>query len=263
MGTLPGGLKMALLPKKTRGGMVQVNLTLRYGDETNLKGLVEACDLLPPLMAKATTKLSRQALADALDEKGTTLSAGGGTGVATFTLQTKAPQPAGGAGIAPPGAARAVPADRRTRDHERQQLTGLADAKSQPGSLADNFIARRLRPFPSDDVRYEPTIDEQIDRVKNVSRKQVERVYRDYLGAANGEVVVVGDFEPAEVTTALTTALADWSPKAEYKRIEMPAAVALASADESINTPDKANAQYSAAMVFPVTDTHADYPAAS
>jgi zinc protease len=261
LSTLPAGLKMALLPKKTRGGMVHVNLTLRYGDESNLKGLVEACDLLPPLMVKATTKLSRQTLADALDKATTSLSGDGGTGVATFTLQTKrANLPAALELLRQVLREPSLPPE-ELEIMKRQQLTGLADAKTQPGSLADNFIARRLRPFTPDDVRYEPTIDEQIERVKNVSREQVERVYRDYLGAAHGELVVVGDFEPAEVTAALTTALADWSPKAAYKRIEMPAAVALASADESINTPDKANAQYSAAMVFPVTDTHPDYPA--
>jgi zinc protease len=261
LGTLPGGLKMAMLPKKTRGGMVQLHLTLRYGDETNLKGLVEACDLLPPLMAKATTNLSRQALADALDENKTSLSAGGGTGVATFTLQTKSANlPAALELLRQVLREPSLPVE-ELEIMKRGQLTGLADAKTQPGSLADNFIARRLRPFAADDVRYEPTIDEQIERVKGVSREQVERVYREYLGAANGEVVVVGDFEPGAVTAALTAALADWAPKAAYKRIAMPAAVPLASADESINTPDKANAQYSAAMVFPVKDTNADFAA--
>src|SRR5262249_4203858 len=30
---LPGGLKMSLLPKKTRGGTVVASITIRYGDE--------------------------------------------------------------------------------------------------------------------------------------------------------------------------------------------------------------------------------------
>jgi zinc protease len=34
---LPGGLKLALLPKKTRGATVVVSMTLRHGDEKSLR----------------------------------------------------------------------------------------------------------------------------------------------------------------------------------------------------------------------------------
>ena len=36
--SLPASLKLSLLPKKTRGATVVANLTLRFGDETSLKG---------------------------------------------------------------------------------------------------------------------------------------------------------------------------------------------------------------------------------
>ncbi|MGH7139138.1 MAG: M16 family metallopeptidase, partial [Pirellulales bacterium] len=39
------GIKLVLLPKKTRGETVQLRVTLHYGDLTNLKGLVAACEL--------------------------------------------------------------------------------------------------------------------------------------------------------------------------------------------------------------------------
>ena len=37
-GVLPGGVKVALLPKKTRGGTVVANLTIRFGDDKSLFG---------------------------------------------------------------------------------------------------------------------------------------------------------------------------------------------------------------------------------
>jgi zinc protease len=259
--TLPGGLKLALLPKKTRGGVVNLQLTLRYGDGTNLKGLVDAADLLPPLMARATTKLPRQALADALDKNKTTLGASGGTGVAAFSIQTKSANlPAAIDLLRQVLREPALPAE-ELEILKRERLTRLEDSRTQPSALADNFISRKLNPFPPDDVRYEPTFDEQIERLKGVTREQVERLHREYLGAANGELVVVGDFDEAAVTQALTAALADWAPKAAYQRIARPSAIPLASADESINTPDRANAQYAAAIVFPIPDAHPDYPA--
>ena len=36
--TLPGGVKMSLLPTKTRGGTVVATLTIRFGDEKSLFG---------------------------------------------------------------------------------------------------------------------------------------------------------------------------------------------------------------------------------
>ena len=53
--------------------------------------------------------------------------------------------------------------------------------------------------YPSDDVRYVPTIDEQIERLKKVSIDQVRTLYHDYLGADYGDLVVIGDFEPSEI----------------------------------------------------------------
>ncbi len=241
--------------------MVNLQLTLRYGDEQNLKGLVEACDLLPPLMARATTKLSRQALADALDKSRTTLGASGGTGVATFSIQTRSANVPAALDLLRQVVREPTLPVEELEILKREGLTRLEDSRTQPSALAGNLLARRLNAFSEDDVRYEPTFDQQIARLKAVTREQVERLHKEYLGAAHGELVVVGDFDPDAVTAALTTALADWAPKAAYKRIARPAATALAAVDETIDTPDRANAQYEAALVFPVADTHPDYPA--
>src|SRR5204862_3242579 len=51
---LPEGIKVALLPKKTRGQEVQMLLTLRYGNEENLKGFEAAAGMLPQLMLRGT-----------------------------------------------------------------------------------------------------------------------------------------------------------------------------------------------------------------
>src|SRR5262249_53562595 len=50
------GVKVALLPKKTRGETAHVVLTLHYGDAENLKGLNEAASFLPALMMRGTKK---------------------------------------------------------------------------------------------------------------------------------------------------------------------------------------------------------------
>src|SRR5439155_1740683 len=77
---LPEGIKVALLPKKTRGQEVQMLLTLRYGNEESLKGFEAAAGILPQLMLRGTKKLSYQQLRDELDRLNATISAGGGGG---------------------------------------------------------------------------------------------------------------------------------------------------------------------------------------
>ena len=61
-GVLDSGLKYALLPKETRDDRVIAAITLSYGDENSLKGMVEAADFLPTLMQRGTKNLSYQAL---------------------------------------------------------------------------------------------------------------------------------------------------------------------------------------------------------
>jgi len=60
------GLKLALLPKKTRGDAVHVHLTLRYGTAESLKGKVEAASFLSSLMLRGTKNLNHQQIQDAL-----------------------------------------------------------------------------------------------------------------------------------------------------------------------------------------------------
>src|SRR5262249_23168950 len=85
----PEGIKATLLQKKTRGDEVRLSLTLRYGDENNLKGFDVAGDLLPPLMLRGTKQPTYQRLRDQRDHLGATLSGGGSAGSARFSIQAK------------------------------------------------------------------------------------------------------------------------------------------------------------------------------
>jgi zinc protease len=258
--TLPSGLKVAMLPKKTRGQSVNLILNLRYGNEQNLKGFNEACALLPDLMARATQKLSRQELADALDKHQATLGASGSDGVATFTLRTKREHlPAALDLLRQVLREPALPVD-ELEILRRQRLSSLEENRTQPTALVSNYLARKLSPYPKDDVRYEPTMDQAIERAKGVTLDQVKTLYADYLGATHGELVVVGDFDEAAVTDALNKTLADWSAKQPYDRIKL-AAKPLQAEDQSINTPDRANAEFGAAFAYAIRDTDPDYPA--
>src|SRR5262249_44816695 len=76
--TLSGGVKAALLLKKSRGEEVDFSLTLRYGDLESLKGMGTAASMLPLLMNRGGTKThSRQEVRDELDQLGARLTLAG------------------------------------------------------------------------------------------------------------------------------------------------------------------------------------------
>jgi len=55
--TLPSGIPVAMLEKKTRARAVNIRIRLRYGDERNLKGLAKAAELLPLMLTRGTREL--------------------------------------------------------------------------------------------------------------------------------------------------------------------------------------------------------------
>ena len=90
---------------------------------------------------------------------------------------------------------------------KNETLAGLEQSKSDPMAQALNHLQRLLTHYPPNDVRYVPTIDEEIERTKEVTVEKVRSLYHDYLGASHGELTVVGDFEPSEVLSVLSRTL--------------------------------------------------------
>ena len=86
--TLPGGLKLALLPKKTRGGTVTATLVLHFGDEKNVFGKGTAAQFAGAMLMRGTQKHTRQQLQDELDQLKTQMTATGGENDATVSLTT-------------------------------------------------------------------------------------------------------------------------------------------------------------------------------
>src|SRR5262249_2869098 len=64
---LPGGLKLVLLPKKTRGSTVVVAMTLRYGDEKSLMNRATAAQMAGAMLMRGTSKHTRQQIKDEFD----------------------------------------------------------------------------------------------------------------------------------------------------------------------------------------------------
>ncbi len=261
------GVKIAFLPKKTRGEAVQMVLNLRYGDAESLMPYVTAGAMLPDLMLRGTKNLSRQELKDALDKNFARLSASGGggstTGLLSFSMQTKRENlPAVLEILRQVLREPSLPAE-EFEVMRRAELTAAEASRTDPSALAVNRLQRTLASYATDDVRYLPTIEESIDRLNKVDVEQVRTLYKDFIGAGRGELAIVGDFDPEEILPKLKPLLEGWTSKQPYTRIERPYQEIAHSERQTIETPDKANAAFFAGMLLPIKDTSPDYPALS
>ncbi|GIW79205.1 MAG: peptidase M16 [Gemmatales bacterium] len=259
--TLPSGVKVALLPKKTRGQAVVARLTLRFGNEKSLTGKTEAAQFLGDMLLRGTKQRSRQEIQDTLDKLGARLLAASDVGELTFVMQCKRDN-------LPPlldllGEILREPAfpEKEFDILKREQRDQLAKSLVEPSALAFREFRRRLNPFPKDDIRYVPTIAESIDRLESLTIDDVRKLYEEQLTGKVGEFVVVGDFDKEALLDRMGKYLASLKGTVPYARIARPARTDVKGSRHRIVTPDKKNAFYVAGHALPLTDTDADYPA--
>ena len=254
--TLDNGMKVALLPKKTRGNTVQVALRIGYGDEKLLFGKRAVDDLASALMMRGSKGLTRQQIHDRLDA----LRASGGIGLAGGGYQTKrqylnelltfTAQLYSGA---------TFPAD-ELELIRKEMITALEASAVEPDSLAQNALERQFSTYPKGDWRYVATIPERIAAIKAVTRQQIISYANAMRGLNHAEIAIVGDFDPVTVKTVLAQAFGKSKLPQLYARVNREYKQ-TAVTQEKIATPDKENATYMTRIGFPLRDKVADYPA--
>jgi zinc protease len=261
---LPSGLRVALLPKATRGRAVQARLALHYGDEKSLFNLETVASLVGAVIDKGAAGLTRQQISDRFDRlraevgfaaQGQTLN------VSISTVREQLP-----AVIALVGQVLRTPTfpAEALEEARRQGLAGLERQRKEPGALISNALDRLGNPYPKGDLRYEQTFDEAEADLKAVKAEQLRDFHRRFYSASMAEFSAVGDLDPAAVQQALEAAFGGWAQPAggarPYTRVARPLTPVPAQRLVLI-TPDKQNANFEAVLPLPLNDLHPDYPA--
>lgn len=258
--TLPNGMKVALLPKKTRGEAVSFNLSLHFGDEKSVFGKATTGALTGSMLMRGTAKHSRQELDDALDKLRAKMSAGGSQVGASVSGQTYRKELPDVLRLAAEVLREPTFPASEFETLKRQRTTSLEASRTEPQALASRALARHGNPYPVGDVRYSPTVEESIANNNAATRDEVAAFHRAFYGASNAELSIVGDFDP-EATRALVTQLfGDWKSPAAYTRVPDPYRVNQPTAIR-IAAPDKANAFLIGKQALPLDDLNPDYPA--
>ncbi|MBL8352924.1 MAG: insulinase family protein [Burkholderiaceae bacterium] len=264
LSTLPSGLKVALLPKGTRGAVVHARLTLRFGDETSLRGQGAAVAAMGALIDKGGAGMSRQQIRDTFDKLRAQVAFSAGDqalSVAITTVREHLPAVITLVGQLLRGPA--FPAD-ALDERRRQVLAGIASQRSEPGAVASNALQRHANPYPRGDLRYAPTFDEMVQDVQALTPAAVRALHGRFVSAAAGEFSAVGDLDAAAVRSALAAALGSWAAPADgapaFVRVPQPW-VAPQPLRQRLATPDKPNANLVLDQPVAINDTHDDYPA--
>jgi zinc protease len=254
--TLANGIKVALLPKKTRGGTVVAQLALDWGTEASRQGRARACGVADGMLMLGTKKHTRAELRDAFDQ----LKAGVNVGLSGAYLDVRRPQlEATLRLVAEVLREPAFPAA-EFEEMRRAAITGAESARGDPGTRAAERLARHLNPWPPGHWNYVETTDEQIAGLREAKLEDAKRCYADLVGATGARFSAVGDFDPEALMKLVEELFADWKSPSPYARI--PARYfEAAPIDENIATPDKANAVLRAGLNLRLRDDDPDFPA--
>jgi zinc protease len=161
-------------------------------------------------LIRGTQKKNRQQIQDEFDRLKARVNVGGGATGATATIETvRENLPAVLRLVAEVLREPAFP-EGEFDQIRKLQLTGMQNVLSEPQVLASVELQRILYPHTKGDVRATRTVQEQIDELQKSTLDETKKFYRDFVGASNAEISVVGDFDAQAIKTLSEELFGSW-----------------------------------------------------
>ena len=257
--TLPSGIKLVLLPKKTRGGTVVAAVNLHYGTVESLRGRSMAAQMAGSMLMRGTTKHTRAQLQDEFDRLKSRVSVSGSISSASASINTVRAGLIGSLRLSAEILKTPSFPEAEFEQIRQESIAGQEASRSEPQAIAGVARSRHVNRYPADDPRAVLTIDETIAALKKVTLNEAKAFYTDFYGASNVEIAVVGDFDPAEVRAVTEELFGSWKSPKPYAVIKRDWQK-LPVANEMFETPDKTNAFFTAATTVAMDQQDPDYP---
>jgi len=254
------GMELALLPKLTRGNVVSAQLTLRFGDEQSLQNKGAIPGFTAAMLDKGTTNRTRQQIKDELDRLNARVGIGGSTNQVTVSIETIRKNLPEVIKIVSDILKNPVFDANELEKLRLEDIASIESQRSEPQAIATLEFRRRLSPYPKSDPRYVGTFDEQLEDIKKVTADDLKKFYKEFYGASNATAAVVGDFDKDEIQKLLDQEFGSWNSPKPFKRLvaKLPQPK---PGNESIETPDKANAMFVAGFPMEIKEGDPEYPA--
>ena len=265
---LSNGLKVVFLPKKTNAGNISAVLELHFGDASTLSGQNAAASMASSLLMRGTKSKTRQQLQDAIDKLDARVSAGSGgrrggpSSISAIEASVEAKAANFFAALRLAAEILKEPAfpESDFENIRKQRIAAFESARTDPSSLTQWAIAPRISPYPQGHPLHPGTLDSQIAELQKLTLADVKNFHANFYGAQFGELVVVGQVDQAAFLKEAETLFASWKTPAKYERM-IARHKSVPAFNEKIETPDKENAQFEAALRVQLADTDPAYPA--
>lgn len=253
-------VEYAFLSKETRADAVRARISLRFGSVASLKDRQMAGSFAGMMLNKGTATMDRQQIEDRLDELKASVRIGGDAEGAFAIIETERDQlPAVIDLVGEMMMKPSFPAEefQKLKDEE---LASIAENRSEPQAIALTELRRRTSNYDKSDPRYTMNFDEEVEALNAVTLDQVKAFYKDFYGATDATMAVVGDFDEAAVEAALDRNFASWESPSRYERLKSDF-YQPEQQNVEFETPDKANAWFLAAQNMKLSTSDEDYPA--
>lgn len=257
---LPNGMRVTLLPKRTRGTKVSAQIVVRFGSEQTLQGRTQVNALTAGMLMRGTEKLTRQQLIDSLSKLTAAVSVSSGAGSATVAIEAVRATFISVLELT----AEMLRSPRFDAEElerlRKERLVQFDIQKTDPAQQAINLVGERLNPKPVGHVLHAYTTQETIDGTARATIDDVRAFYRSHYGASAGDLAVVGDFDAAVVTAAAARLFGDWNSPQPYVRPTR-TYVPAESTFVSLELKDKSTSMLALGTTLELRDDDPDYPA--
>jgi zinc protease len=259
--TIGDKLKVSLLPKDTRGDTIEVFTAFRFGDIDSLKRSPRYAPYATGgMLMLGSRTMTREQIAQRFEALNTRADVSGSLQSASISLTSRREHLTDALALAVDVLRNPAFTEAEFDQYRRESIAGLESIRKEPGPVASQAMNRHFDPWPSDHPLADRSIDESLDDLRALKREDLVAFHRDFYGDTEGEIAIVGDFDPVAVRAQLESLFGAWRstrPNAIiHTRHTDVAAIRL-----RLETPDKANAEVQARMNLPLNIEDPDYPA--
>lgn len=258
--TLANGMKLALLPKATRGQTVRISMAMRLGNERSLLGQREVSEFAAAMIDKGGAGLTRVQIQDRLDALKSELQIGSSGDELTIALLSHRDSVNDAVALLAQLLRRPDFPAAALDELKRQTAADIQAQRDDPQAIVVNTLARRGNPYPRGDVRHARSFDERLEDSQAVTIEKVKAFHARFYGAGQARLAAVGDFDAEALRRALAAGFGDWVATEPAARVPRPV-YASAGGREVVRTPDKQNATLGAQLHLALSDNDAAYPA--
>ncbi|MES2858309.1 MAG: pitrilysin family protein [Pseudomonadota bacterium] len=259
--TIGNGLQVALLPKKTRGGTVVVNADFHFGDlDAMRRNLPITAMFTGGMLMHGSKSLTREQIDKRFEALKTNASISGDPQGASISLNTRRGELAEALAVAAEILRNPTFPQDEFEQMRLQAITAMEAARKEPGSIAGDAMGAAFDPWPADHPLRHRGFDEGMTELKALTLDDVRAYHRDVYGTAQGEIAIVGDFDPVAIKPLLEQLFAGWTPGVAYAPIPT-RYNAVPASKQAFETPDKSSAVFLARHNLPLNDDDPAYAA--